>query len=167
MPAKFSAYPSANIIFNRSDRQSVTVDGNGTNTQTGDIASMIDKDSTTFFQSAYQLHQPPNNYIAARSAVIIDYGQVFWNCQVTYQADISGQGLNVPCQALVEYSTDGTNYTALETDNVSNNTKSYSASKVMPAVRYIRFRADPYLGGGNWADSVATVKIYTCLLLGA
>ena len=159
MGVQFTSFPLF-VIYDRSPRQAITT--TYVNIQPYDVGSqtsMYDGSLTT----NYEVKADYGNLVTGTIQVDIDYGQLFFNCQLSTKTNFScGGGGGV--QSDMWYSADGITYTNLFSVNVGiSGSNDYIASNTLLAVRYVRYKMVRAAGAaGN-----SSLKIYQLRLMGS
>jgi len=153
MPARIQNNP-AYSVYDLSHKQSVsytaTANGVSGGTITGTLQNIIDKNLTTSYEVKITGAAP------TAVEIVIDYGTIYWNCQL--YTDLFLEAAAGVTTHNLSYSTDGINWTDLETTNITDNTiKSYQ----IMAIRYLS------LGCTSNSGALCTAKIYECRLMGS
>lgn len=165
MTARLNNFPTY-VVYDRSHTQELSyvtdVQCNAPS-NSGSPDEIIDNDLDTFYSTIWSNNL---NTGGDTNAVIIDYGRVFWNCQVSYKAgfDFSTGTVN-KITGYVQYSSDGVNYTTLETSASTQNAEvQVINSKIMINCQYIRFLA---INGPAGIGNQRAIYIYECHLMGS
>lgn len=156
--------PPAYVVYDRSFQQNVSTTESYAPTTVGQASYMIDSNLSTFY-AVISTGDTPN---VGKSVILIDYGQVYWNCQLSYFVNFSIDSVyvNYGASCIVEYSTDGTNWTNLTNTSVSNvvgTTKDVTLSTTILNLRYVRFS----MTNGSTGQTTSTLKVYENRLMGS
>jgi hypothetical protein len=160
MGAKTTNSP-AYVVYDRSFQSTITATatGSGGTITTTNPTYHRDGDLST----ATQWQNSNANIVVGGISVVFDYEKILSNCLLSYKVQYTA-GSTHAGQVYLEYSVDGTNYTALE--NASTLDATYTNSTNLTAYagecRYIRLRfyhADD--------TSTNTIKAYELRLMGS
>jgi len=149
MGAKISNFPNY-VVFDQSYKQQVSysiLSAGSTTTITGTPSLIIDKNLTT----KYQVYASGGG-VPAGASILIDYGQIFWNCQLYYKYTI----IDVVGVTASEYSSDGISWTTLDAT-----TGTVTGVQFPFSVRYVRFTT----ARGN--DTSTGIDLYEVRLMGS
>ena len=153
----------ATIVYDRSFIQSVDSSGSqGTITYTGTTGLMIDSNSSTY----YKIQASVSGATAPYSLMVIDYGKIFFNCQLSYKLDYYCELTNGSASTYyLAYSIDNSNWTVIHTGTIATaETKSYNEATNFLNARYIKIGIDSPNGGSpnmNW------IKAYEVRFMGS
>jgi len=152
MSARINNFPLY-VVYDRSYNQVVTTGGTSP-TITGTKGAMTDGDLTTYYE--INATSPVGG---AGVTILIDYGRIFTNCQLSYKAyfeKLSGGGSST---WTIAYSNDNITYTTLDTGSIAGS-DSITTSHTLLQMRYVKFKiANDTL--------VHLTRVYECRLMGS
>ena len=149
------------VVYDRSYLQKVTLDCGVGQSISGQASYMIDGDLTSY----YGLSSSGGPMADVHANIIIDYGSLFFNIQLSYKVNFAEAGASIAnATYTVEYSIDNITWVTLDVGNVRNSNTTLTRSETLLACRYVRFTNDQDVTSD--ATAVAT-SVYECRLMGS
>lgn len=107
--------------------------GNFGTPTTGTAANVYDKDFTT----SYDVSVASTGDGTKALITTADFGAIYYNAQLTYKIYINHPSI-ASANISVDYSTDGSNWTALKTGYLNNTAITYTEVIALVGIRYLR-----------------------------
>jgi len=150
MAAKINNFPSY-VVYDQSYAQIPSVSGPARAAVIhGSYYDIIDKDTDTYFQ-----YRKIGDALNGDYDLILDYGKILWNCQVSIKCWINAD------QKTIDASNDGATWTNIISDPMFVGDDPTAFDFILMQFRYLRFR------GHKTSGANGNVKVYECRVMGS